>query len=337
MSEWKRANTDWLRDARWGNFAHYLADQPSCTEPVEMTPEEWNRRVDSFDVDRYAATLASVGCRYSFLTIGQNSGYFCSPNATYDGLVGRKPSRLSQRDLVGELAAACTKQGVRLLVYLPSAAPCNDAEAIVRLRCTPSWDSGILGFPKGRYAAEDSVGTDERLSEFQQNWEAVIREWSLRWGKQVHGWWIDGCYAADKMYRHADGPNFRSFAEAMKAGNPDSLVAFNSGVRNPIVCVTEYEDYTGGEISNTLPTNGEEPCVLPVGRWVKGAQYHLLTFLGGCWCNPRPRFSDELVVAYTRYVNGWEGVVSWDHPVTPDGQIPEASLRQLAALGEAIQ
>jgi alpha-beta hydrolase superfamily lysophospholipase len=37
--------------------------------------------------------------------------------------------------------------------------------------------------------------------------EAVIREWSLRWGKNVSGWWTDGCYHADKMYRHADAPD----------------------------------------------------------------------------------------------------------------------------------
>ena len=51
-----------------------------------------------------------------------------------------------------------------------------------------------------------------RLAEFQRKWEAVIREWSLRWGKSVSGWWIDGCYFADQMYRFDDEPNFASFA-----------------------------------------------------------------------------------------------------------------------------
>ena len=332
MSDWTRANTDWFRDARWGTFVHYLADAPSCVEPVALSPDVWNRRVDSFDVERYARTLADIGCPYTFLTLGQNSGYYCAPNETYDGIVGRRPTRLSRRDLVGDLADACTKRGIRLLVYFTSSAPCNDPEAIVALRCTPPWDAGKLGFPAGRYPAADGARTDERVHDVQQQWEAVIREWSLRWGSKVHGWWIDGAYVADVMYRHPDAPNFRSFAAAMKAGNPDSIVAFNPGVRNPVICHSEYEDYTAGEISNTLPTNGVEPCVVPVGRWVKGAQYHILTFLGGCWCHSGPRFTDAMVAAYTRYVNSWEGVVSWDHPVTPDGQVPDAILRQLAGI-----
>ena len=38
-----------------------------------------------------------------------------------------------------------------------------------------------------------------RLEGFQRNWEAIIREWSLRWGKSVSGRWIDGCCFADQM------------------------------------------------------------------------------------------------------------------------------------------
>ena len=43
-----------------------------------------------------------------------------------------------------------------------------------------------------------------------------------RWGQKVWGWWFDGCYFADAMYRHPDAPNFASFAAAAKAGNPDA-------------------------------------------------------------------------------------------------------------------
>ena len=44
-----------------------------------------------------------------------------------------------------------------------------------------------------------------------------MREWSLRWGDKIGGWWIDGCYFADEMYRHPDAPNFASFTAALKA------------------------------------------------------------------------------------------------------------------------
>ena len=47
-----------------------------------------------------------------------------------------------------------------------------------------------------------------------------------RWGKKVAGWWFDGCYFPDSMYRSADPPNFPSFAAAARSGNPDSCVTW---------------------------------------------------------------------------------------------------------------
>lgn len=76
----------------------------------------------------------------------------------------------------------------------------------------------------------------------------MIREWSLRWGTWVDGWWFDGCYWPDATYRHAEAPNFASFAAAARAGNPQLVVAFNPGVK--IEAQSEHEDYTAGEIDD---------------------------------------------------------------------------------------
>lgn len=71
-------------------------------------------------------------------------------------------------------------------------------------------------------------------------------------------------------------------------------------------------------------------------RWVDGAQFHVLNFLGEMWLHGEPRFPDELVVGYTKYITQHDGVVSWDVPITPDGRIPDAFMRQLRKVGEAI-
>jgi len=180
------------------------------------------------------------------------------------------------------------------------------------------------------------------MAEFQRRYEEVVREWSERWERKVSGWWVDGCYSADDMYRHPEPPNFRSFAEAMKAGNPDALVAFNPGVKVPVISHTEFEDYTAGELSGDLPVGGwglgDNPAFCnfgPITRWVNGAQYHVLNFLGPWWCQPPPRFPTELVVGYTRCVNTHGGVVTWDVPIDRDGRIPEPFLAQLRAVGKA--
>ena len=328
-------NTDWFHAARWGVFNHYLAYGASHQGGAGVSPEEWNARVDSFDVPGLVRQLQQVGAAYYCITLGQNYGFYCSPNETYDALVQQTPSRLARRDLVGELADALTDAGIRLMAYLPSHAPANNRPAVEALACTPAWDASQWQLRPGTYLR--TAETDERLSTFQRHWEAIIREWSLRWGKKVHGWWIDGSYYADRMYRHTDEPNFASFSAALKAGNPDAIVAFNPGVKVPVIRYTEHEDYTAGEVADALP----------VGRWghagfertegtVDGAQYHILTFLGEYWGRGEPRFSEEMVIGYTRFVNDCGGVVSWDVPVSDDGRIPDAFVRRLAALNQAL-
>lgn len=242
-------------------------------------------------------------------------------------VVGIRPSKCSKRDLVADLFDALEPRGIRLMVYVPSDPSWSDREAWTRLGWQP---------PKER--------TDKRLAEFQRHVEGILREWSTRWGRKVRGWWVDGCYHADEMYRHAEPPNFRSFAEAMKAGNPDALVAFNPGVRVPVICHSECDDYTAGELSGDLPVGGwglgDNAAYCNFGairRFVDAAQYHVLNFLGPWWAAGPPRFPTELVVGYTRYVTDHEGVVTWDVPISPAGSIPEEFVRQLAAVGAGLR
>jgi len=37
---WKRANTDWFHDARWGMFVHYVADSASNLKPITLTSDD---------------------------------------------------------------------------------------------------------------------------------------------------------------------------------------------------------------------------------------------------------------------------------------------------------
>ena len=316
-----RADSEWFQQCGWGVFCHYLGTFPGADGKVGLSAEEWNRQVDAFDVKGLADQLRSVNAPYFCITLGQNSGHYLSPNATYDRYVGIRPSKCSRRDLVADLYDALQPAGISLLVYLPSGAPAAEPLAMERL----GWEWGFEGeWPQ----AWGGARRGKRLAEFQRKWEEVIREWSRRWGSRVRGWWIDGCYFADEMYRQPDEPNFASFAAALKAGNPDALVAFNPGVLIPVICHTEHEDYTAGEISQALP---ECP-----GPWVERnghqARYHILSYLGASWCQGEPRFPDALVAGYTQHVIGKGGVVTWDVPIQPSGLIPTPFLRQLKQL-----
>ena len=319
--------TDWFRDARWGALSHYLADQASATTDSGMTVDAWNRRVDSFDVHALAEQLASVGARYYYLTLGQNSGFYCSPNAVYDAIVGRQPSRCSRRDLIADLHRALHPKGIKLLAYVPAGAPFNDALAVEKLQ----WQWGFDG-PAGTYYGPQR--TSKRLAEFQAMWEAVLREWAQRWGDKLAGWWVDGCYFNNEMYNFPEPPNFQSLTAALRAGNPDAIVALNPGLQVPVICPTEYEDYTAGEIDSVFPVAMAQRR--PFERWVGADQFHILSYLGEWWGAGRPRFPVEFVIGYTKLVNAREGVVTWDVPLQPDGRIPQPFVEQLRALREAL-
>jgi hypothetical protein len=329
IQEWQRANTDWFHAAKWGVFTHFLADPASSATAIDLSVDAWNRRVDAVNVDALAEQIVETGAGYAVLTLGQNSGFFCSPNRSYDEIVGAT-GRLSRRDLMADFADALIRRGLRMIAYSPSHGPANDRHAVEALGFTPHWDASQWQLRPGIYAATGQV--DDRLTRAQRNWEAIAREWSLRWGERISGWWIDGCYYADRMYRHPDGPNFRTYAEALKAGNPNSIVAFNPGVKAPIVCYTPYEDYTAGELNDLYIGNKW----YPLKRTVDGAQLHVLTYLGEWWGEGPARFPTELAAGYAKHVTGRGGVISWDVPLV-DELIPQTFLRQLSSINAAVR
>lgn len=323
-------STDWFQQARWGVMTHYLGAPPSSKGGAELTAEMWNRQVDAFDVTGLADQLASTGAKYLLFTLGQNSGHYCSPNAAYDRIVGITPSKCSRRDLVAELAKALGARNIRLLVYLPSGAPAADPIA----RKALGWRWGAKG--DWQLPGEPVGG---RLAEFQRHWEAIFREWSVRWGKSVSGWWIDGCYFADQMYQFEDEPNFGSFARALKAGNAEAIVAFNPGVRVPVVGHTKHEDYSAGEVNLPQLPKAIAACG---GRWIecegRKVQFQILTFLGTTWCQgDRPQLSDEQITAYTRQIADKGGVVTYDVPIQKSGLISKPFVEQLRAVGQAVK
>jgi hypothetical protein len=148
----------------------------------------------------------------------------------------------------------------------------------------------------------------------------------------VAGWWFDGCYFPNSMYRSPDPPNFASFAAAARAGNPGAAVAFNPGVVYRMLSLTPYEDFTAGEI--------DKPELVTIrgaadGK-IDGTQIQMLSYLGTTWGKGTPRFTAEQVIAFTRKVRDSGGAVTWDVPVELNGAIDRAFLDQLTALGKAL-
>ncbi len=303
---------DWMREARWGVMTHYLADWRAQVDREPAGVEHWNDLIEHFDVERLADQLKSAGAGYYLITIGQNSGYYLAPNPTYDKLTGVTPSKCARRDLISELYEPLAKRGIKLMVYLPAGAPGQDRAA--------------------REALEFHPGPN-RNREFQQKWEQVIADWSKRWGNKVVGWWFDGCYWPNTMYRSPEAPNFTSFAAAARAGNPKSAVAFNPGVIGRLISVSPDEDYTAGEVN--------EPDKVLIRRVIDGKMDgevpQVLSFLGATWGKGAPRFSTDDAVNDSQRIAKLGGVITWDTPIQKNGVIAPQFIEQLTAIGAALK
>jgi len=297
-------------------MVHYLIGPPGETETEKSAA--FSRTVSGFDLDAFVAQFASTGADWLIFTIGQNTGYYCSPNRFLDNAL---PGRTSDRDLLLELAVRVKALGKRVIAYLPSEVYAQ-SEAV-----------------HGAFAWDPA---DQ--SEFQRRYCEFIRQYALKFGPLVDGWWFDGCY---------DWPHFnnnlydwpRWFAAA-RAGNPDAIVAFNDGsfCINKVKPVTPLEDYLSGEVHMLvdgkikLGHDADSPLYLPDAQYLEGVQWHALvpvdsTFEGGAPYH----YSDEELIGFVKACKSVRGAVTLNLPIGWDGRIPEASLARMQRLGAALR
>ncbi len=303
-------NTSWFKNAGLGLMLHFL----KTVFIKEGCSKEWNDVVDHFDVERFADGCKEAGAGFVMLALGQNDGYYCSPNAAYDSIVGVKPGELcSNRDLPADLFSALDKRNIRMMLYLPGNPPIHNQKVSEKFRYT--------------------FGKDSPTSQFTQAcWETVIREWSLRYGKRNSGWWFDGMYHGGIIETRSDmslSHNISTHTLAAKKGNFESIVCYNYGV-NKIQTNSPYDDYSAGEENNI----GQ----LPDSRWVvDGAQWFHFTYLGKSWGDSGTRFSLEELTSWTRKVFEKEGVLCFDISADKTGKIVPEQVAQVKAIRETLE
>jgi len=309
----------------YGIFTHFLVKGNN----KHLSSEDWNQLTKNYDAEGIARQAHEVGAKWLFFTMGQASGHYAAPNATFDRISDVSPSKCSKRDLPLALYEALKPYGIKLCLYMSSEAP----------------NCPNFGWRFGRLP--DGTLTGERLADFQLKWEAVITEWSERYGDKISAWWIDSCYFDDAMYNHPDRPNFKSFAAALRTGNPNAMLAFNSGIHIPVKSITDEDDYTPGELATSLPTAFDRFPItiqtktgnIPIAE--SPIQYHLLCSLGRDWGHlvktNEPRFPDALASAYTEYILNMGGAITWEVPIDERGVMPEPIMHQLRQIKKHME
>jgi hypothetical protein len=322
----------WMAAGTYGVMVHYLISPPGET-PAAKTAS-FNQTVNGFDLDHFVRQIEASRADWVIFTIGQNTGYYCSPNAYLDHLL---PGHTSTRDLPLEIGRRLVAMGKRLIVYLPAEVAGTDPELQRALAWNPP---------------------DQR--EFLRRYQKFVRTYSQQYGRYHQGWWFDGCYD----HIHQGKWDWAPWCEAARAGNPDAIVAFNDGAFcvGRIQPVSPLQDYHAGEVhvledgqirleflalpdlqrtpDGRLRLPGKEPKLyLPDAQYVDGVQWHALVPIDSTFAYPaipNMHYSDDELIRFLRSCKAVKGAVTFNVPISPNGHIPEETAAQLVRISTAI-
>jgi len=299
--------TEWM-SGRLGLSTHYLAHQPQELESL----------ADHLKVEEIASQAADAGASWFLFPLSHEYWLMMAPNATLDRLLGNG-DYTSERDVPLALARALGKKNVRLMLY-------------VNLQFDPS--SKMPTTVKDALGFSGAGRLNDRLVE---NLASIFREFSLRYGTAVSGWWVDGVQTVSlwgKLPEQDRERWFKQIAAALRAGNPKAVVAFNPGLESRRY--SAQSDFAAGESADLGP--------IPKGRWLEGAQWHGWTYVGNMWGLGGTRFSDGQLLDYARQVSAQGGAMTFEvgtrgrsnfevAPAEPnDGRIDPEQVKQIRSL-----
>lgn len=321
-----------MAEGSYGVMVHYLISPPGAT-PAAKT-EGLNQIVNGFDLDHFIRQIEASRADWLIFTIGQNTSYYCSPNAYLDQ---RLAGHTSTRDLLLEIGRRLATMRKRLIVYLPV----EVAGTLPELQQAFAWNP-----------------QDQR--EFLDRYQQFVRTYSKQYGRYHSGWWFDGCY--DNI--HQGKWDWAAWCAAARAGNPNAVVAFNDGA----FCVgrtkpvSPLQDYHAGEVhvlengqirldwlgvpdlqrtqDGRLRVPGQEPKLyLPDSQYVDGVQWHALVPVDSTFCGPtipNMHYSDDELIRLLTACKSVRGAVTLNVPVDLKGHIPDKTAAQLVRIGQAM-
>lgn len=306
-----RSSTKWMVDAKYGLQFHWT----SMSQPRHGEKKPYAEAVRDFDVDTFVKTVRETGAGHIILTTGHAEYYFPAPIEAIDNIM---PGRTADRDLVEDLANALGEYGIRLILYYHVG---HD-----------HWLEHNGWWKRSGFDAADAT-------KFIDNWCTIITEVGERYGKKLAGWWFD-----DGCVYYPLNPPFERMGRAVKAGNPDRVVCYNSWIWPRF---TDFQDYFCGEgyhwlkVWDYLPENGSG---IYTDGPQKGLQAHTNFILESDWGHftpntpiPPPRIDRDVFVEDMKNAIKRGIVPSVNMEAYQDGTVSPESLEFMRAVREAIK
>jgi alpha-L-fucosidase-like protein len=300
-----RASTDWFVKAGYGAMFHWT----DFTQPREGTKKLYPDAVDVFDVNAFASLLEEMGAAYVIFTLNHAHPHCPAPIHAWEAV---HPGWTTRRDLIGDIAGALEKNGIRLILYINSPVLTNFGNT-------------------GETGLYELTFSEEQFTEIHKN---VLSEIGSRYGEKLAGYWFDSWYQSLAAY--PDVP-IEAIYRYCKVGNPGRITAFNFWI---FPVLTPWQDYWAGEL-NALQ-NPFESRYIRRGAGT-GFQAHGMVSMLPSWVHgetgsiPPPQFSTGDLIAQVKANMEHQAVTTINIGIYQDGTIERSSLDMMRQLRLAIR
>jgi len=208
-----RASTDWFVKAGYGAMFHWT----DFTQPREGTKKLYPDAVEAFDVNAFASLIEEMGAGYVVFTLNHAHPHCPAPIHAWEAV---HPGWTTRRDLIGDIAGALEKRGIRLILYINSPVLTNFGKT-------------------GETGLYELTFSEEQFTEIHNN---VLSEIGSRYVEKLAGFWFDSWYQSLAAY--PDVP-VEAIYRYCKVGNPGRITAFNFWI---FPVLTPWQDYWAGEL-----------------------------------------------------------------------------------------
>jgi hypothetical protein len=301
-----RAGTDWFVQAGYGVMFTWT----DVTRPREGTRKHYPDAVDAFDVNGFANLVDEMGAGYVIFTANHAHPHCPAPIQSWEDI---HPGWTTRRDLIGDIAEALEKRGIRFLLYIHSPV------------LTKLGDVLTSGF-------YDLTFSEERFTEIHRN---VLGEIGSRYGDKLAGYWLDSWFQSLDAY--PDIP-MEAIFRFCKIGNPSRITAFNFWV---FPVPTPWQDYWAGELyalQNPFPSR-----YIQTGPGTGFQAHGTLSMMPSSWLHgeprpiPPPQFCTEDLIAYVKANIAHQAVTTINIGIYQEGTVEESSLEMMRRLRRAVR
>lgn len=194
---------DWFSKMNYGAMFHWTSE----TMPRKGDPKPYQEAVDDFDVKSFVSMVKDMGLDYIIFTGSHAQPHFPAPLKHWEK---EFPGMTTERDLIKEIADACSEKNIKFILYLSTHiyAKLNTAD----------------------------------LEEFERLNNDLISEIGNHYKQKIDAFWLDGWYQSHEKFPTFD---YEKFYTTSKVGNPNRLLSLNTWnytINSP------WQDFWAGEI-----------------------------------------------------------------------------------------